>query len=57
MNLLTLSLKNLQRRKLRTSLSMTGVAIATAALFLACCRSTPALIVRCKKKWPTPAST
>ena len=33
MNLLTLSLKNLQRRKLRTSLSMTGVAIATAALF------------------------
>jgi len=33
MNLLTLSLKNLQRRKLRTSLSMAGVAIATAALF------------------------
>lgn len=33
MNLLTLSLKNLQRRKLRTGLSMAGVAIATAALF------------------------
>lgn len=33
MNLLTLSFKNLQRRKLRTSLSMAGVAIATAALF------------------------
>lgn len=33
MNLLTLSLKNLQRRKLRSGLSMAGVAIATAALF------------------------
>lgn len=33
MNLLTLSVKNLQRRKLRTGLSMAGVAIATAALF------------------------
>jgi len=33
MNLFTLSLKNLQRRKLRTGLSMAGVAIATAALF------------------------
>lgn len=33
MNLLTLSFKNLQRRKLRTGLSMAGVAIATAALF------------------------
>ena len=33
MNLFTLSLKNLQRRKLRSALSMAGVAIATAALF------------------------
>lgn len=33
MNLFTLSLKNLQRRKLRSGLTMAGVAIATAALF------------------------
>lgn len=33
MNLLTLSVKNLQRRKLRTGLSIAGVAVATAALF------------------------
>lgn len=33
MNLLTLSFKNLQRRKLRSSLTVGGVAIAAAALF------------------------
>jgi len=33
MNLFTLSFRNLQRRKLRSGLSMAGVAIATAALF------------------------
>ena len=33
MNLLTLSLKNLQRRKLRSLLTVSGIAIAAAALF------------------------
>jgi len=33
MNLFTLSIKNLQRRKLRSGLTMAGVGIATAALF------------------------